>query len=189
MDDLWSCDGEVPWTYALDGCEAWVDWLVGEKSLKRPTDILDEIDYDKLYLQDYDDEMLELESSTSSVYDRLRATPASMTLSTNMEVATKMFGLSIDTPGILACSTPETLRNLWIQIPAVRSMQIAPPVDQFEDLDAAEAQSRDESLGWQQQPLAQRTGYINSIPVLTGLRYPEIVLTLRKQSLTIPGRI
>ena len=62
MDNSSTCDGEIPQTYILDGCEARVDWCVGEKHLERPRDVLDEIDHKALYLQDYNDKVLELES-------------------------------------------------------------------------------------------------------------------------------
>ena len=44
MDESWSCSGEVPQKYVLDGCEAWVDWAIDEKDLTRPRDTLDDAD-------------------------------------------------------------------------------------------------------------------------------------------------
>ena len=146
MDDSWSCDGEVPWTYILDGCEAQVDWCAGEKSLKRPKDTIDEADWEQLYLQDCNNEMLELEGS---VYDRLGATPASMTISTNTEAATKMFGLSMGMLGTPVCSTLETLPNLQIQILAMRSVETVPTsVDRLKDLVATVTECVCKCVSW-----------------------------------------
>ena len=54
-----------------------------------------------MYLEDYLDNMPDLESAEeldSSVYDWLAATPASTTVSTDMEADDNMLGLSMGTP-------------------------------------------------------------------------------------------
>ena len=111
--------------------------------------MLDEVDHEALYLQDYEDEMPELESSVdleSLVYDRLGATPTSTMVSTDTEAATDMFGLSMGTPGTLVHSTLGALMDLWVQAPAPRSVEIAPPVDQAQGLDAPDSMSQDDAL-------------------------------------------
>ena len=125
MDNSWTSDGEIPWTYILDGCEVWVDWRAGEKDLERPRDVLDEINHKALYLQDYDDKVLELENLVELedlVYDWLGATPASTTVSTDTEATTEMFGLSMGMPGTIYCCSPGkvkegvTFQQWWITL-------------------------------------------------------------------------
>ena len=118
IDDSWSCDGKVTQTYVLDGCETQLDWHAGKKDLERPQDLLDEIDYEVLYLQDYDDKMPDLKSLVELeglVYEWLGATLAFTTVSTDTKAATESFGLSMGMPGTLACSTLGALPNLWVQ--------------------------------------------------------------------------
>ena len=69
-------------------------------------DDIDEIDHEAIYLDDYPDDIPDLEETESminSVYDWLEATPASTTVSTDMEAAGDMLNLSMGsagTPGI-----------------------------------------------------------------------------------------
>ena len=56
MYDSWSCFGEVPQKYVLNGCEVQVDWAINEKNLTRPRDALDDADWDAVYQQEYEDE-------------------------------------------------------------------------------------------------------------------------------------
>ena len=146
MDDSWTCDRKVPWTYVLDRCEAQVDWHVGEKSLEKSQDMIDEADWEQLYLQDCPDKIPE---TKGSVYDWLGATPASTTISTDTEAANEMFGLSMGMPGTPACSTPVTLPDLWIQIPLVRSVETIPTsADRFEDLVTMVTECICEHVSW-----------------------------------------
>ena len=122
MDESWSCSGEVPWTFTLDGCKARVDWHGNEKDLERPRDELDKIDHEALYLLDYPDDMPELESSTdleSSVYNWLGATPVSTMVSTNTEAAADMFGLSMGMLETPVHGTLSALQDSQAQGPAV----------------------------------------------------------------------
>ena len=108
--ESWSCSGEVPQKYVITGCEAWVDWAVNEKDLSRSRDILNNADWDAVYRQEWEDhdEILALESS---VYDQLRATPASTPSCTNTEAATNMNALSMNSLEAPAGSLPDLHPN------------------------------------------------------------------------------
>ena len=61
---------------------------------------MDRKDHEEMYLEDYLDDVPDLEDTSSvevSVQDRLRATPANTTISTDMEAAGDMLNLSMGT--------------------------------------------------------------------------------------------
>ena len=67
----------------------------------RTNDAVDQKDHESMYLEDYLEDMPDLEETMStgtSIYDRLGATPANTTMSTNTEAAGDMFNLSMGPP-------------------------------------------------------------------------------------------
>ena len=82
-------EGEKPRQYSHDHLQAWLDWNSNLERLDREEDAIDKIDHEAMYsndLDDYPDDIPDLEESKSvntSVYDRLGATLASTTVSTD----------------------------------------------------------------------------------------------------------
>ena len=80
-----------------------MDWNRKPEELKRTEEDIDEIDQESKYLNDYLDDIPDLEetgSMTNSVYDRLGATPASTIMSTDTEAARDMLNLSMGLPQV-----------------------------------------------------------------------------------------
>ena len=87
--------------YEHDRLQTWVDWCSNPEELVRTNDAVDQKDHESMYLEDYPEDMLDLEETMStgtSVYDRLGATPANTTMSTDTEAAGDMFNLSMGPP-------------------------------------------------------------------------------------------
>ena len=100
ISEKWTYREEEPNQYCCDHLEAQLDWNGDPKDLEREEDDVDKKDHEALYseLDDYPGDMPDLEETESvntSVYDRLGATPASTTISTDMEAAGDMFNLSM----------------------------------------------------------------------------------------------
>ena len=104
----WVCGEEVPSQYSKDQLQAHLDWKGKLAELDREEDKIDKTDHEALYddhLEDYPDEMPDLEDSDSvntSLYHRQAATPASTIISTDMEAAGGMLNLSMGPPELLA---------------------------------------------------------------------------------------
>ena len=106
----------MPGLYVHDHLETKLDWEGKLEELQRMEDTIDEIDHEVMYLDDYPDDVLnddvpddvpddvleETKSVSTLVYDRLGATPASTTVSTDMEAASDMLNLSMGPPELLA---------------------------------------------------------------------------------------
>ena len=99
-EDSWA-EGEKVEPYEYDRVQTWVDWCGDPEELLRMNDAVDQKYHESMYLEDYIEDMLDLEetmSTSTSVYDRLRATPANTMMSTDIEAAGDMFNLSMWTP-------------------------------------------------------------------------------------------
>ena len=97
--------------------EAQLDWNGDPAELEREEDDVNKKDHQALYskLDDYLADMPDLEESDSvntSVYDRLGATPASTTISTDTEVACDMLNLNMD---LLELLVPQEANNLVVE--------------------------------------------------------------------------
>ena len=99
-EESWA-DGERVEPYEHDWLQAWVDWCCDLEELVRMNDAVDQKDHKLMYLEDYPEDMLDLEETMStgtSIYDRLGATPVNTTMSTDMEAAGDMINLSMGPP-------------------------------------------------------------------------------------------
>ena len=99
-EESWA-DGERVEPYEHDWLQTRVDWCSDPEELVRTNDAVDQKDHESMYLEDYPEDMLDLEETMStgtSVYDRLGATRANTTMSTNTEAAGDMFNLSMGPP-------------------------------------------------------------------------------------------
>ena len=99
-EESWA-DGERVESYEHDWLQTRVDWCGDPEELVRTNDTVDQKDHESMYLEDYPEDMLDLEETMStgtSVYDQLGVTPANTTMSTNMEAAGDMFNLSMGPP-------------------------------------------------------------------------------------------
>ena len=98
--DSWA-EGEKVEHYEHDRLQTRVDWCGNPEELVRTNDTVDQKDHKSMYLEDYPEDMLDLEETMStgtSVYDRLGATPANTMMSTDTEAAGDMFNLSMGPP-------------------------------------------------------------------------------------------
>ena len=87
--------------YEHDRLQTRVDWCSNPEELVRTNDAVDQKDHKSMYLEDYLEDMPDLEKTMStgpSVYDQLGATPANTTMSTGTEAAGDMFNLSMGPP-------------------------------------------------------------------------------------------
>ena len=87
--------------YEHDRLQTRVDWCSDPEELVRTNNAVDQKDHKSMYLEDYPEDMLDLEETMStgtSIYDQLGATPANTTMSTNTEAAGDMFNLSMGPP-------------------------------------------------------------------------------------------
>ena len=90
-------------------------WNGNPAELEREKDDIDKKDHEAMYTKvddDYPDNMLDLQESDSvntSVYDRLGATPASTTISTDTEAASDMLNLTMGPLELLACQEANNL--------------------------------------------------------------------------------
>ena len=85
----------------MTGYRPGFDWCGNLEELERTNDVVDQKDHKLMYLEDYPEDMPDLEETMStgtSVYDRLGATPANTMMSTNTEAAGDMFNLSMGLP-------------------------------------------------------------------------------------------
>ena len=99
-EESWA-DGEKVEPYEYDWLQTRVDWYGDPDELVRTNDAVDQKDHESMYLEDYPEDMLDLEETMStgtSVYDQLGATPANTTMSTDTEAAGDMFNLSMGPP-------------------------------------------------------------------------------------------
>ena len=97
MDESWVGE-EKPGLYQHDWLQTRLDWNGNREELVWTDDAVDQEDHEAKYLEDYPDDMSDLEDTASvdtSVYDQLRAIPSNMTVSADMEVAIDMFNLSM----------------------------------------------------------------------------------------------
>ena len=84
-----------------DWLQTRVDWCGNPEELVRTNDTVDQKDHKSMYLEDYPEDMPDLEETMStgmSVYDLLGATPANTMMSTNTEAAGDMFNLNMGPP-------------------------------------------------------------------------------------------
>ena len=98
--DAWA-EGEKVKPYEHDRLQTRVDWCSNPEELVRTNDAVDQKDHKSMYLEDYLEDMPDLEKTMStgpSVYDQLGATPANTTMSTGTEAAGDMFNLSMGPP-------------------------------------------------------------------------------------------
>ena len=87
--------------YEHDRLQTRVDWCSNPEELVRTDDTMDQKDHESMYLEDYPEDMPDLEETMStgtSVYDQLGATPANTTMSTDTKAAADMFNLSMGPP-------------------------------------------------------------------------------------------
>ena len=100
-----------------------MDWDGKLEELERPKDNIDKIDHEVMYLEDYPDDVPDLEDEedlNSSVYNWLGATLASTTVSTDTEAMTDMFSLSmglLETPASRAPSTAQSKPTAQVDEP------------------------------------------------------------------------
>ena len=102
-EESWA-DGERVEPYEHDWLQTRVDWCGDPEELVRTNDAVDQKDHESMYLEDYPEDMPDLEETMStgtSVYDQLGATPVNTTMSTDTEVAGDMFNLSMGPPEML----------------------------------------------------------------------------------------
>ena len=98
-DESWA-EGEQIQQFEHDGLQTQVDWVGDLEELEQVNDEVDQKDHEEMYLEDYPDDVLDLEDTSSIevlVQDRLGATPANTTISTDMEAVGDMLNLSMGT--------------------------------------------------------------------------------------------
>ena len=98
-DESWA-EGEQIQPFDHDGLQTRVDWVGDLEELERVNDEVDRKDHEEMYLEDYPDDVPDLEDTSSvevSVQDRLRAMPANTTISTDKEAMGDMLNLSMGT--------------------------------------------------------------------------------------------
>ena len=85
-DESWA-EGEQIQPFEHDGLQTWADWVGDPEELERVNGEVDWKDHEEMYREDYPDDILDLEDTSSvevSVQDQLGATPANTTISTDM---------------------------------------------------------------------------------------------------------
>ena len=98
------CGDEVNSEYKHDRLKARLDWCGDPGELDIKQDKINKIDHEAMYSDVEDDlsggplDLEETDSVNTSVYDRLEATPASTTISTDTEVAGDMHNLTMGQP-------------------------------------------------------------------------------------------
>ena len=98
-DESWA-EGEQIQPFEHDGLQTQVDWVGDPEELERVNNEVDRKDHEEMYLEDYPDDVLDLEDTSSievSVQNQLGATPANTTISTDTEAAGDMLNLSMGT--------------------------------------------------------------------------------------------
>ena len=96
-DESWA-EGEQIQPFDHDGLQTRVDWVGDPEELEQVNDEVDQKDHEEMYLEDYPDDVPDLEDTSSvevSVQDRLGATPTNTTISTDMEAMGDMLNLSM----------------------------------------------------------------------------------------------
>ena len=117
-----------------------MDWNGKYEELERPKDDrpkdVDKIDHEAMYLEDYSDDMPDLENTedlNSLVYDQLGATLASTIVSTDTEALNDMFSLSMGPPETPVPRVPST----------AHSKPTAPQADEPDAVPSDDEQFRD----------------------------------------------
>ena len=98
-DESWA-EGEQIQPFEHDGLQTRADWVGDPEELEQVNDEVDRKDHEEMYLEDYPDDVPDLEDTSSVevlVQDRLGATPANTTISTDTEAAGDMLNLSMGT--------------------------------------------------------------------------------------------
>ena len=98
MDESGTGGEEASGLYEHNQLQTWLDWDGKLEELVQTNDTVDRKDHETLYLEDYPDEVPDLEETESvgtSVYDQLGATPANTTVSTDIEAAGDMLNLNM----------------------------------------------------------------------------------------------
>ena len=98
-DESW-VEGEQIQPFDHDGLQTRVDWVGDPEELERVNDEVDQKDHEEMYLEDYPDDVPDLEDTSSvevSVQDHLGAMPANTTISTDTEAMGDMLNLSMGT--------------------------------------------------------------------------------------------
>ena len=96
-DESW-VEGEQIQPFEHDGLQTRVNWVGDPEELELVNDEVDRKDHEEMYLEDYPDDVPDLEDTSSvevSVQDWLRVTPANTTISTDTEAAGDMLNLSM----------------------------------------------------------------------------------------------
>ena len=115
ITESWTCGGEVPSEYHHDQLVARLDWNGNPAELEREKDNIDKKDHEAMYSKVDDDypanmpDLKESDSVNTSVYDRLGATPALTTISTDTEAASDMLNLTMGPPELPACQEANNL--------------------------------------------------------------------------------
>ena len=116
--------------YEHDQLQTRVDWCGDLEELVRTNDAVDQKDHESMYLEDYPEDMPDLEETMStgtSIYDRLGATPVNTMMSTDTEAAGDMFNLSM--------GPPEMPEPHWQDEPNTSRSSAAPSDDeQYNDM-------------------------------------------------------
>ena len=98
-DESW-VEGEQIQPFEHDGLQTQADWVGDSEELEQVNDKVDRKDHEEMYLEDYPDDVPDLEDTSSievSVQDRLGVTPANTTISTDTEATGDMLNLSMGT--------------------------------------------------------------------------------------------
>ena len=98
-DESWA-DGEQIQPFDHDGLQTQVNWVGDPEELEQVNDEVDWKDHEEMYLEDYPDDVPDLEDTSSvevSVQDRLGVTLANTTISTDTEAIGDMLNLSMGT--------------------------------------------------------------------------------------------
>ena len=98
-DESW-VEGEQIQPFEHDGLQTRADWVGDLEELERLNDEVDWKDHEEMYLEDYPDDVPDLEDTSSievSVQDCLGAMPANTTISTDTEATGDMLNLSMGT--------------------------------------------------------------------------------------------
>ena len=96
-DESWA-EGEQIQPYEHDGLQTRVDWVGDLEELEQVNNEVDWKDHEEMYLEDYPDDVLDLEDTSSAevlVQDQLGVMPANTTISTDTEAMGDMLNLSM----------------------------------------------------------------------------------------------
>ena len=100
IGDKSRAEGEQIQRFEHDGLQTRADWVGDPEELEQVNDEVDQKDHEEMYLEDYPDDVLDLEDTSSvkvSVQDWLEVMPANTTISTDTEAAGDMLNLSMGT--------------------------------------------------------------------------------------------